>query len=67
MHGETPTSHARRGLAAGQSRCLFVGAVVEGYACSDCAIRVFAAPLLVSRVGCTRDESSWTHYTVILS
>jgi len=43
----------RPGRAAGS----FVGDIVEGYASSDCAIRVVAAPLLVSSGGCTRVES----------
>jgi hypothetical protein len=52
----------RPGRAAGYFDC----AMVVGYACSYCAIRVVAAPLLVSRGGCTRVESKWTDLTVIL-
>ena len=46
----------RPGRAAGS----FVGAIIEGYTCSGCAIQVVAAPLLVSNGGCTRVESKWT-------
>ena len=44
LHGETPTAHARSRAAAGRAAGSFVGAIVEGYACSYCAIRVVAAP-----------------------
>jgi hypothetical protein len=52
----------RPGSAAGT----FVGEIVEGYACPHCAIRVVAAPLPVSNGSCTRVESKWADYTVIL-
>ena len=46
----------RPGRAAGS----FFGAIVGGHTCSDCAMQVVAAPLLVSSGGCTRVESQWT-------
>jgi len=53
MHGDTPTAHARRRVAAGQSRWLFCQCYLRG-------IRVFSlrdtgrrGAALVSRGGCT--------------
>jgi len=51
----------RPGRAAGS----FVSAIVEGYACLDCAIRVVAAPLHVSRGGYTRVPDEYRFYQLL--
>jgi len=45
------------GWQSGRDADSVVGTIVAGYACSDCAAWVAAAPLLVSRGGGTRAES----------
>jgi hypothetical protein len=48
------------GWRSGRDAGSLVGNTVAGFACSDCAVWVVAAPLLVSRGGGTRAESKCT-------